>query len=138
LWERLYNRSAFLDRTYRFCLALRHTRGAQAESSKEAPQPYSLMKDKPWGSVFRDFSHLIRLSWAYGIRHSCRWQYWRYLLDIRRRNPSRLIRFLRNCSVGEGMMHLRDEVRVRMQSYLREKARRGTEADRESAAPVLK
>jgi radical SAM superfamily enzyme YgiQ (UPF0313 family) len=123
LWERLYERGTFLDRTYRFCLAMRPTRGAQAESGKGAPQPCSPMKGKPWGTIFSDLKHFIRISWAYGVRPACRRRYWRYLFDIRRRNPSRLVRFLRNCSVGEGMMHLRDVVRERMQSYLKEAAR---------------
>jgi radical SAM superfamily enzyme YgiQ (UPF0313 family) len=137
LWERIYDRGTFLDRAYRTCLTMRPTREAQGKSWKETPQPSSPRKGQPGGTLLNNFKHLIRLSWAYGVRPPCRWQYWRHLLDLRRRNPSRLIRFLRNCTVGEGMMHLRDVVRERLQSYLKEEARRGPEAAQDSGAPGL-
>jgi radical SAM superfamily enzyme YgiQ (UPF0313 family) len=121
LWERLYDRGTFLDRTHRCYLAMRPTREAQAGSGKKTPKPPSPMMGKTWEDIFRDLKSFIRLSWAYGVKPSCRGQFWRHLFDIRRRNPSRLIRFLRSCFAGEGMIHLRGMKLEDFQSYLKDR-----------------
>jgi hypothetical protein len=135
LWERLYDRGTFLARTYRCFIAMRPTREPQAKSRQETPKPHTPLQDKPWRAIYRDLRHFIRLSWVYGVKPSCRWQYWRYLLDIRRRNPSRLVRFLRACSVGDGMIHLREVVRERIESLLNESGKEGTGGESGGEAP---
>ncbi len=116
LWERLYDRGNFLARTHRCFLNMRPTRQAKAESWEKTPPPFPPMKDTSWVALFRDLKHFIRLSWGYGVKASCRRQYWRQVFDLRRRNPSRLIRYFRTCFTGQGMIHLQEVVRERLQN----------------------
>jgi hypothetical protein len=121
LWERLYDRGTFLARTHRCCLAMRPTReaqAAQAGSRGTAPKPRSAMEGKTSRHHVRDVKQMLRLSWDYGVKPSCRRQFWRVLIDIRRRNPSRQIRFLSYCFLGNAMIYLKGVVRERLQKFI--------------------
>ena len=61
----------------------------------------------------REVYVFLRFSWQLGIVSSTRRQYWRQLLGMIRKNPSRLMGYLVSCARGEGMFDLRDLLRQR-------------------------
>jgi hypothetical protein len=61
-----------------------------------------------------DGKMFLVLSWQLGIVSNTRWQYWRQLLGILRKNPSRIISYLVTCISGEDMFRLRDLIRQRL------------------------
>jgi len=125
LWDRLYDRSNFLSRTLRYYLAMRPTRSALAKSKGEAPSPDSSPKPKALFTTLQTAYHFLRLSWRQGVKSPCRLQYWTQLLEILRRNPSRVTRYLKSCAMGEDMLTIRDLVRQYLVPYLA----RGTQPD---------
>jgi len=114
VWNTAYEPRRFLERTYRFFLDMRPTRGATARR-----QVKTLPKPTPKAQVslrqkIKDAYMVLTLSWQLGIVASTRWQYWRQLLGILRKNPSRKIGYLVTCIRGEDMFRLRDLIRQRL------------------------
>jgi len=114
LWDHLFDRSQYLARAYRYYLAMRPTRAALARGRGEATPP------TPRGTPFslrdelKKWYTFLRLSWRQGVKPPSRWQYWIQLYKIFRRNPSRMIRYLKTCAMGEDMFLLREVVRQRL------------------------
>jgi len=50
-----------------------------------------------------DISSLARLIWRQGVVSEARWQFWRQLIIVARRNPSRLRRYIVLCGMGENL-----------------------------------
>ena len=114
MWDELYEPSHYLSRAYDYCVAMRPTRRALA-LSRGQPLPNSPRRNaRPLKESFKDFVRFLRLTWRQGVRARYRAQYWRQLLDLRRRNPSRLVKYLSLCIMGEDMFLLRETVRQRM------------------------
>lgn len=114
VWDTVYEPRRFLERTYRFYLGMRPTRGATARR-----QGKTLPKTTPKAQVslrqkIKDVYMVLTLSWQLGLVASTRWQYWRQLLGILRKNPSRKIGYLVTLIRGEDMFHLRDLIRQRL------------------------
>jgi radical SAM superfamily enzyme YgiQ (UPF0313 family) len=107
--NRLYEPSNYLQRALHHILAMRPTRRAQAHrqgnrETRQAPQ-----KNCPRVSTRQEMVALLRLIWRQGIMGGCRLQFWRQLVAIYRRNPSRLTRYLHTCGLGENLFRLRRE-----------------------------
>jgi len=111
VWDYLYEPSRFMARAYRYILAMRPTRRASAKS-----QGKPLTKGPPRSRIplrerLMALRRFLSLSWQQGGRSRYRWQYWRQLLGVRRKNPSRLVKYLVICAMGEDMFHLRETMR---------------------------
>lgn len=115
VWDTIYEPRRFLARTYRFFLGMRPTRSATARRQGKTLPPAAAPKARaPRGQKIKDIYMFLTLSWQLGIVGSTRWQYWRQLLGILRKNPSRKIGYLVTLVRGEDIFHLRDLIRQRL------------------------
>jgi hypothetical protein len=103
VWDTVWEPRHYLERAYRFFLGMRPTREAMARQGGRTLPAAAPRRRKP-----RDIYAFLVLSWRLGIVSSTRWQYWRQLIDIRRKNPSRATGYISACCRGEDMFHLRD------------------------------
>jgi radical SAM superfamily enzyme YgiQ (UPF0313 family) len=108
LWEHLYEPRNFLQRAYEHILRMRPTRAAMAASRgkplpKGPPPAKPPLIDQVYGLLA-----LLRLCWRRGVLAPYRRQYWRQLLGVYRRNPSRIIKYLIILAIGEDMYSLRE------------------------------
>lgn len=114
-WDYLYEPSRFFARNYRYHLTIRPTRAAQAKAAGKSlpaappPQTKRRIKGVPWRLV-RAF---LCLCWRQGVRSHSRFLYWKYLIGILRRNPSRATRYLNVCAEAEDMFRIRTALRQR-------------------------
>lgn len=104
LWSTLYDPVRFLNSSRTSVLSLRPTREAQARARGEKPpsRPAALRR-RPPRYLVRDLAALVRLFWRQGVGPSSRGLFWRSFLEIRRRNPSRLVRYLSILSLAPDM-----------------------------------
>jgi radical SAM superfamily enzyme YgiQ (UPF0313 family) len=113
-WEYLYEPSRFLARAYRYFLTMRPTRHALGQENGPGA-PLTKSKEKPnLRAYLSDTISFFRLSWRHGVQARYRLQYWRQLLGIWRNNPSRLVKYLSVCVLGENMISLGETVRTRV------------------------
>ncbi|MGO9396060.1 MAG: B12-binding domain-containing radical SAM protein [Desulfobaccales bacterium] len=106
--NRLYEPSGFLKRAFRHILAMRPTRQALRHGDQENRQTPKI--HRPRGNKIQQLSALVKLIWRQGIQGPCRWQFWRQLAQVYQQNPSRLIRYLHTCGLGENLFRLRREI----------------------------
>ncbi len=107
LWERLYEPRTFLERAYEHILRMRPTRSPMAKAKgtplpKGPPPAKQHLIDQVYGLLA-----LLRLCWRRGVLAPYRGQYWRQLLGVYRRNPSRIIKYLKILGMGEDMYEFR-------------------------------
>ncbi len=110
-WERLYEPSAYLDRAYRYVLDMRPTRLALGLEEKLSRSSLRARGFPPLHRTARDLLILWRHIWRHGIVSSHRRQFWRQLIGVYRKNPSRIKQYLMSCIVGENVFQLVDVVR---------------------------
>ena len=114
VWDTIYEPRRYLERTYQFFLGMRPTRAALARRQGKSLPPTSVPPAKePFRKKLRDIYIFLRFSWQLGLASSTRGQYWRQLLGLARKNPSRLLGYLVSCASGEDMFDLRDLLRQR-------------------------
>jgi hypothetical protein len=94
-WEYLYEPSRFLTRAHEYFLTMRPTRRALALQKGEEP-----LDAPPPGVALRSWVNLIRLLWRQGIVSRHRSQFWRQLLEVRKKNPSRFVAYVVMCKLG--------------------------------------
>ncbi len=101
--DRLYEPSAYLDRAYRYFLAMRPTRLALAHQKRENVP--SLAPVEPIASSHKriGLSGIAKFFWLRGVRSPSRYQFWRQLVGMCRMNPSRMISYLDTCGLGEDL-----------------------------------
>jgi hypothetical protein len=104
----LYEPTKYLERTYRYYLAMRPTRGAGGKS----PGPGSGKQKRPLPFHRRreDLVALLKLCWRQGIVAGYRRQFWRQFLGIYRQNPSRLAKYLSQLAMGENLFRIREDL----------------------------
>ncbi len=107
--NRLYQPAGYLRRALNHLLAMRPTRRAQGVRPA-APEAGQLPQNQGRPADLREITALLKLIWRQGITGECRLQFWRQLLTIYRRNPSRVTRYLHTCGLGENLFHLRREI----------------------------
>lgn len=99
--------SRFLRRAYRHILAMRPTRkalGLEAEEDRRAGgKNHPSRKRIDLGEL----AVILKFFWRQGVRADFRGQFWRQLVGVYRRNPSRLKRYLLLCVMGENMFQRR-------------------------------
>jgi radical SAM superfamily enzyme YgiQ (UPF0313 family) len=108
--DRLYEPSRYLERAYRYFLAMRPTRSFLAKQRGEAPNPAGNHKSSRRKTDLRELAGLVKLLWWHGILASHRSQFWRQLLGMYRQNPSRITKYLICVGIGENMFRYREEV----------------------------
>lgn len=103
--DHLYEPSKYLARAYYDILAMRPTRAAAGKSQGRGHgNPKAQF---PLRSRLKDLAALLKLVWRQGVRADYRGQFWRQLRGIYRQNPSRLLKYLENCGMGENLFRIR-------------------------------
>jgi radical SAM superfamily enzyme YgiQ (UPF0313 family) len=115
-WDYLYEPSRFLARNYRYHLAIRPTRAALAKARGVAPPNAPRGKRRGHGTSLRSALAFLRVCWRQGIRSPCRLQYWKNLVGMLRRNPSRVARYVTMCIEAEDMFRIRAALRQQKQT----------------------
>jgi radical SAM superfamily enzyme YgiQ (UPF0313 family) len=109
--DRLYEPSRYLERAYRYFLAMRPTRAFAAKQQGVVKKHGSgTKKARLQKTNLRDLAGLAQLIWWHGILAGYRSQFWRQLLGVYRQNPSRLVSYLICLGIGENMFQYREEV----------------------------
>jgi radical SAM superfamily enzyme YgiQ (UPF0313 family) len=110
-WEDLYEPSAFLARNLRCFLERRPTReaikGKQSSPKDSDDGKNQSIPDK----LQKQLLPFLRLCWRQGVLSPGRFQFWRQILTIVRRNPSRAAQYIISCAMAEDMYRLRDIVK---------------------------
>jgi radical SAM superfamily enzyme YgiQ (UPF0313 family) len=113
-WQRtilqVYQPENYLARAYHYILNMRPTRSFLATHDYQPYFEFNRNHTLARKLLWREILAAARLFWRQGIKAPYRGQFWRQLLDIYRRNPSRLKKYLRLCSMGENGFFLRERV----------------------------
>ncbi len=118
LTERLYDPSAIMKRAYDYCRAMPPTRRAQALKRGEAPSERVRPDTRPKGQRILD-AHLgpaIRLFWRHGVVAPHRIRFWKNLIGMYIKNPSRVTTYFVALATGENLSLLRETVRERAEA----------------------
>ncbi len=107
VWDSLYEPSRFLARNYRYHLAMRPTRAAMAKAVDKPLSPNTARRHRPPSSPGTNLAGFLRLCWRQGILSPCRFQYWRNIFGILKRNPSRIRKYITGCVQAEDMFRIR-------------------------------
>ncbi len=111
MWDRLYEPSAFFERCYRFCLAVRPTRRTIAlEKGQQTAEKHLQAAPIPLKNQLADLRVLVHHVWTYGVISPIRVQFWKQLFGMYKHNPSRLRKYIVHCIQGHEMIFLRDVV----------------------------
>jgi radical SAM superfamily enzyme YgiQ (UPF0313 family) len=120
-WDYLYEPSRYLKRAYRYYLAMRPTRKALAISRGETPPDEVPDRRRTLRRRLVELRAFFKLLWWQGIRASYRGIFWRQLIGIRRRNPTRFRRYMAACAMGEDFFDMRRKVRGNVDRILKER-----------------
>ncbi|MFZ2640835.1 MAG: B12-binding domain-containing radical SAM protein [Verrucomicrobiia bacterium] len=105
-WNYLYAPSRCLARAFHACLEMRPTRRAMAAARGERQPPHIAATRATWAGRLHSLRQFLRLVAAQGIMPPLSFQFWGQFAEIKKNNPSRLIRYLGQCDFGENMFHL--------------------------------
>ena len=108
--DRLYEPSRYLERAYRYFLAMRPTRAFLAKQRGKLTNPSGNNKPEHQPKNLREIIGSSKLIWWHGILAGYRSQFWRQLLGIYRQNPSRFSQYLVALGIGENMFQHRKEI----------------------------
>lgn len=109
-WNYLYEPSRYIARASRSCLEMRPTRRAMAAARGERLPLQKVAARATWTGKLRALRQFLRLIAAQGIVPPLSFHFWSQLAEMRRRNPSRLVRYLGQCDLGENMFGLKSEI----------------------------
>lgn len=112
--ERLYEPSAYMKRAFQAIFRMRPTRRALGQDEKYVQPSHTSSDFKQKISKTKGLSGLMRLIWRQGIHSPYCWQFWKQLLGVIQKNPSRKIRYLNYCALGESLFAYRRLVRGKM------------------------
>lgn len=136
-WEHLYDPSRFLERTLRYFLAMRPTRKAMGLQKRPVESSVGTSSNQSLGDKWDRFLSFLSLLWRQGVRPAYRGQFWRQLFQIRRRNPSRTVKYLNMCALGENMFGLTPTIRDRVETALAASRRSEEESGMSKVGPDL-
>ncbi len=104
---RLYEPKAFLERTYRYYLAMRPTRKALSQNG--GSKYPDVVRERPsFHEKLRNFRGLLHIIWRRGIAGNCRGLFWKQLIGMYFKNPSRLHTYVLSIGVGENLFKIRE------------------------------
>lgn len=111
----LYTPGAYLGRVLRATLAMRPTRASRPGAAPKAKADPALAVAQR--NRRSDILPVLRLVWRQGVVGEARWQFWRQLITVAWRNPSRLQRYIVLCGLGENLFsfvrHIHAEAETR-------------------------
>jgi radical SAM superfamily enzyme YgiQ (UPF0313 family) len=145
-WDYLYEPPRYLARAYRYYLAMRPARRAQAVAPG-ASLPKDRVPDQgmTWRGIVIAIKAFFKILWWQGLRPSYRRQVWTQLLGMWRQNPTRFKQYLVTCIEGEDLFAMRKIVREKATAIIKDlklkvpaaPSRRGAALqDRLSEAPL--
>jgi radical SAM superfamily enzyme YgiQ (UPF0313 family) len=138
-WGYLYEPSRYLARAYRYYLAMRPERRPQA-AAPGAPLPKESAPDQGmiWRRILLEIKAFFRIFWWHGVRSTYRRQFWRQMLGMLRRNPTRFIQYFVTCAMGEDLIDMRRVVREKAAAIIKERQIEvpGDRRGRLAAAPL--
>jgi radical SAM superfamily enzyme YgiQ (UPF0313 family) len=121
-WDYLYEPSRYLARAYRYHLAMRPTRRAQAVAPG-SPVPKDRAPDQ--GMTLRriliETKAFFKILWWQGVRPPYRRQFWTQMLGMLRHNPTRFVEYLVTCAMGEDLFNMRRVVREKATAIIQER-----------------
>jgi radical SAM superfamily enzyme YgiQ (UPF0313 family) len=104
----LYEPRAYINRAFRYCTTIRPTRSALGIPPREViPQG----ANGDGGLKFPDLHYvtaLFKILWRHGVAAHYRWEFWKKLYQMWRRNPSRFNNYLNMLGFGENLFRLRE------------------------------
>jgi radical SAM superfamily enzyme YgiQ (UPF0313 family) len=106
--DRLLEPSAYLARAYRSILAMRPTRSALAAREGKPLTATAPPQQRSWQDYLIDIRRFALIAWSQGVRGSCRGQFWRQLYGVWKKNPSRMVRYVRTLAYGEDFFPFRE------------------------------
>ena len=111
LGQYLYNRPSFMKRAYRYFLAMRPTRAALARAQGQPPPPDAGSAPPPsLEKIVQDLSRFCRLAWRQGVKPAARRQYWSQFFSLLRRNPSRMVGYLKSMAMAEEVLLMQESL----------------------------
>jgi len=124
MWEYLYSTPRFLQRTYRFCLGVRPTRKAMAtQDGKKIPESQPKSSPTPISQKILTLKVVALHVWRLGILSPHRVLFWKQYIGMKKRNPSRLMKYLIHCLHGESLIAIRKTIRKKLEQNLDESHR---------------
>jgi radical SAM superfamily enzyme YgiQ (UPF0313 family) len=114
--QRLYEPAAYLRRAFQAILHMRPSRQALKGATRKEPAATSNPDSNKQNSMLKGLAALLRLIWLQGIRAPYRGQFWKQLLVVMQKNPSRKTRYLISCGLGENLFAYRHVVRDKLAS----------------------
>jgi radical SAM superfamily enzyme YgiQ (UPF0313 family) len=121
-WDYLYEPSRYLERTYRYYLAMRPTRRALAIARGDTPPgdnvPHRRMNLR---GRFQEILAFFKILWWQGVRPPYRRQFWKQLIGMSQQNPSRFKSYLASCAKGEDLFKMRKIVREKITAIMQER-----------------
>lgn len=112
-WNRIYEPHRCLDRILKSLLSMRPTRRALGLVEEKSQANGGNRIPKSNGEAIQHLKQFGRMVLLMGLRPPTLFQFWKNILIMRKRNPSRLIRYLENCSFAANCFLLRDEIQKR-------------------------
>jgi len=121
-WDYLYEPSRYLSRAYRYYLAMRPARRAQAVAAG-GPSPEDRVPHQglTWRRILIKIQAFFKILWWQGLQPSYRRQVWTQLLGMWRQNPTRLRQYLVTCIEGEDLFDMRKIVREKATAIIKER-----------------
>ena len=121
-WGYLYEPSRYLGRAYRYHLAMRPARGAQAVAAG-APLPKDRVVDQGMTlhRILIETKAFFKILWWQGIRPSYRRQFWSQMVGMLRQNPTRFVEYIATCAMGEDLFNMRTVVREKATAIIKER-----------------
>jgi radical SAM superfamily enzyme YgiQ (UPF0313 family) len=118
-WDYLYEPSRYLARAYRYHLAMRPVRRAQAVAAG-ATLPKDRVPDQ--GMTLRrilvEIKAFFKILWWQGVRPSYRRQFWTQMIGMLRQNPTRFVEYIVTCAMGEDLFNMREVVREKVTAII--------------------
>jgi radical SAM superfamily enzyme YgiQ (UPF0313 family) len=109
VWGHLYEPERFLKRAARYYVQMRPTRAALGVRNP-ASDPSVASAKVPLKKKLRIARAALLLIWELGVRPPYRRHFWRQLLEVYRKNPSRAVLYVQSCGFGLSMFAIRDMV----------------------------
>ncbi len=121
-WDHLYEPSRYLSRAYRYYLAMRPTRRAQAVAPG-GPFPEDRVPNQrmTWRRIFIEMKAFFKIIWWQGVRTSSRRQFWTQMIGMWRQNPTRFVEYIATCAMGEDLFNMSRVVRERATAIMKER-----------------
>jgi radical SAM superfamily enzyme YgiQ (UPF0313 family) len=109
-WDLLYEPSRFLGRAYRYFLSMRPTRKALSKSGAASDRPVTAKARAPLRDVLLELRALIILCWRLGVRSNCKLTFWKQMVGMLRKNPSRLRQYIVTLGYGPDLFRVREMI----------------------------